>query len=255
MGAIKKAENVNRGVFYFITDAIKIAFSVWGIVLLLILAISALLFTARGGFFRYAPVMGRHAELWASIIDLFQVTFAIVVDSIKAIVVAIKHALGWFGAHLKSKPTHWVKVKPISARQLRRFIDNVTITCAPVHHTSELLSLAAQLAVGDKICPFLRSVVPLGKAGSIAQGLLGWASPGPDAEHNNCQPSTDNGGPGIECVYLGLGPIVADIVLAPLFAISILWLISRAYTKAKRQSNLDTAIKKSKATPSHPEAE
>lgn len=255
MSAIKKAENVKRGAYYFVVGAIKIILSAWGCILLLLLGVTVVLFTARGGFFRYAPVMGRHAELWADIIDLFQVTFAIVVDSIKAIVVAIKTALDFFGAHLKTKPTHWVKVKPISARQLRRFIDNVTITCAPVHHTSELLSLAAQLAVGDQLCPFLRSVVPLGKAGAIAQGVLGWASPGPDAERNNCQPRTDNGGPGIECVYLGLGPIVADIILAPLFAFSILWLIHRAYATAKRRSDVDAAIKQSKAAASISEAQ
>lgn len=229
--------------FVFAKGLIKTALSIWGLFLLVLYVVVSLLFLARGGFFQYAPVIGRHAELWAVIIDLFQVTFAIVVDGIKAIVVAIKFILEKFGAHLKNKPTHWVKVKPISARQLRRFIDNVTITCGPFHKTGELISLAASIGVGDQLCPVLRAATPLGFVGRMLHGVLGWASPDPNPQKGNCRMPSDEGGPGIECVYLGLGPIVADVVLLPLVIILLGWLAFKAYKKSQSKKE-ESEIKK-----------
>lgn len=185
----------------------------WGFMMAIVVIMATVAMLARNGFIAYGPEISRHAKFWAALINYYQIGFDLIVDAVKVFVNALEHLIKWIGIPIHIHQPHFMKFYPVSATEIRRFVENVTVTCANVTSPGELLTIAAQLTVGPKLCPVLRAAEPLGVVRNVLNATVGWMSTPAAPEHGNCAPLATSGQPGTECLYLGAGVLLMDVLL------------------------------------------
>jgi len=201
--------------------------ALWGLfAIVFVVGFAALV--ARATVLWVAPSISHHSRLWAHIFDvvldvisMLEVTIGDVIAVIKTVIKDIEHLFHHGKGHATPHLTTY-KLVHINATGLADFMDHLVDDCGPYNTVESIAYPTFKKVVSPAVCPAIRYLYPVPHLYTAADAALGWASydsrPWP---YGNCQPSADED-IDIECVALGSGYLVLEVLLPAILGIIVL---------------------------------
>lgn len=206
-------------------------------IILLLLLVGMGLILSRELIILLSPVIAKNA---VGIAKFFNVIFTLLFDVITIIidiVITVIKVIDLIrrivpGCHHAAHPPAYKKLgtySPVSAEGIRRFWGDLPNRCHPYNKVGFILSKATKQQTNELLCPIVRASYPVNWMWEVTNTLFGWAivDATPQGVHTltgvapgNCKSNLD--APDWECVGLGVGYLVVDILL-PLFLITLVW--------------------------------
>tara|TARA_B100000963_G_scaffold69120_4_gene57521 strand:- start:6983 stop:7813 length:831 start_codon:yes stop_codon:yes gene_type:complete len=205
--------------------------------ILLILLIGMALILSRELIILLAPWIARNSVgiakainvIFTLLFDVITVIIDIIITIIKVVDLIRKVVPG---CHHASHPPAYKKLgvyTPVSAEGIRRFWSDLPNRCHPYNKVGYILSKATKRQTNELLCPVVRASYPVDWMWETSNTLLGWAivDATPQGVHTltgeppgNCRAELH--APAWECVGLGIGYLVVDVLL-PILLLSIIW--------------------------------
>lgn len=205
--------------------------------ILLLLMIGMGLILSRELVLLVAPFIARNA---VGIAKFFNIIFTLLYDVITVIidiVVTVIKVIDLIrrvvpGCHRANHPPAYKKLgtyTPVSAEGIRRFWSDLPNRCHPYNNVGYILSKSTKQQTNELLCPIVRASYPVDWMWDTTNAVFGWGivDATPQGVHTltgappgNCR--ADLHAPDWECVGLGVGYLVVDVLL-PLFLVAIVW--------------------------------
>ena len=206
-------------------------------VLLFVLLIGMALILSRELIILVSPFIAEHAVAITTTINVIFSALFIVVTILVDIVIFVIHVIDFIrrvvpGCHNVGRGPAYKKLgvfTPFSAEDLRRFFSDLPNRCYKYNKVPYLLSVSTKRETNRLLCPIVRASYPVDWMWDTTNTLFGWAivDATPYGVHTqtgepagNCHEDLHR--PDWECVGLGIGYIVVD-VLFPFMVLMIAW--------------------------------